>query len=115
MKLPEFLFANNKAQAPGKEYIIFTPMPYYVFELLFLNSQNDEIQFTQHDKSGGLYETVIGFRIYIVFRGTITNKLPLHQDTTQHIKDTLLKATQFYYESRIQHNTGRYKRFAVKN
>lgn len=113
IKLPEFMFANNKQQAPGKEYIIFTPMPHYIFEVLFFNSQNDEMKFTQYDKSGGLYEPVTGFRVYCVFRGTITGRLPLHAETTNHIKHTLIKATQFYYESRIQHNTGRYKRYAV--
>lgn len=114
-KLPEFLYANNKVQAPGKEYLLFTPTPHYLFEILFFNSQNDEMQFTQWDKSGGLYEPVTGYRIYIVFRYTITGKLPLHAETTNHIKQTLLKAAQFYYDTRIENNANRYKRLAVKN
>lgn len=112
IKLPDLMYMNNKQDLPGREFIQYTKYPFHTAEVIWLNNEGDEMRFTTENE-GGIYTNITGYRIYLVWRGTITGKLPVSQDTTDHINNFILKAANYYYENRILNNAGRYKRFAV--
>lgn len=114
MTLPKFVFLNNKTELPSREFMLLTRYPHILAEVVWLPDEAGVMNFlTEND--GGIYTNIAGYRIYLVWRGTITGKLPLLHNTTEIIQDTILQMTQYYYEQRIDKNPDRYSRFAVKD
>lgn len=112
-KLPNFMFLNNKEELPGVELILFTRQPFYIAQVFQFKTQAEEFSFLQQ-YHGKMMENILCYRIYIVFQGTISGKLPLLKDTTEHIKHTLTQMGKFYESERIYKKPGNYIRYKLQ-
>lgn len=108
--LPAFMFLNNKHDLPHREFMLYTPYPFHLFEIIWCGNEWEEMEFLAKDKQGR-YVPIAGYRIFVVWRSTITGRVPLTKDFLTHLNDTLLRAAQYYYDTRINPNEGRYRRF----
>lgn len=112
LKLPEFVYMSNKEEMPGVELLMQTQPPFHIMQVYFFRSEGDEMRFFTTNKQG-YYANITGYRIYLVWQGTVTHKLPLTANTDTHIQDTLLKMTRYYEQHRIYKAPERYKRFQI--
>jgi len=112
MKLPEFMFMSNKTELPSVELIQHTRPPFHTAQVFFFKNEGEEMQFTTGYKQG-YFNVIAGYRIYIVWQGTITGKLPATADTAEHIYNTLNQMTRFYERTRIYENPGRFARYSI--
>jgi len=114
MTLPDLMFMSNKTDLPSVELIQLTKPPYHTSQVFFFKNDDEEMQFTTNGKQE-YYCNITGYRIYIVWQGTLTGKLPTDSNTRNHIIDTLLNMTRFYERTRIYPNPGRFSRYKAGN
>ena len=114
MNLPEFMFMSNKTELPSVELIQQTKPPFVTAQVYFFKSIGEEAMFFTNDKQG-IYANITGYRVYIVWKGTLTGKIKLNTEAIRYIQDTILKMVQYYEKNRIYTSPERFNRYRAGN
>lgn len=111
IKLPEFLYCENKSELPGPGIVLQTKFPWIIGRVVYYDGYEEMVHTIA--KSDLIAHCIVpDYNICIQFAGALNshkitvNPAPLHQ-----INQTIVDMAQFYLDEKVSEKKGFYKKY----
>lgn len=114
MKFKKFVFISPTPSTPemGSGMIMCTEEPFYYGKVIRYKNDSESMHLVTNPPLA--YSAVLGYSIYIVFEGSLTNKVRVNDSNWQaHLKNIFENMAQWYMQEKIQPNLTAFKRFKL--